>query len=192
VIEAVPAGPSPLHTDRLMLRELVLDDAEAVATLAGDRRVARHLVQVPSPYPIALAKRWVASRIEWWAAGRGVTLAIVFPDKPRMLFGTVSLRAFHRDRRAELGYWLAADEWGHGYAAEAARATVELGFDQLSLARIYAHVIAGNQASCRVLDKLGFVLEGVQRQHMWKAKRLHDVLLYGVLFDEWVARQTAR
>ena len=76
VIEAVPIGPSPLHTDRLMLRELVLDDADAVATRAGDRRVARIWSQVPSPYPIALARRWVASRIDWWAAGRGVTLAI--------------------------------------------------------------------------------------------------------------------
>jgi RimJ/RimL family protein N-acetyltransferase len=192
MLDAVITGPSPIHTERLLLRELVLDDAEAIASRAGDRRVARHLVQVPSPYPVALAKRWVASRIEWWAAARGVTLAVVLPNAPRCLIGTVSLRAFHRDRRAELGYWIAADEWGRGYACEASSAIVDLGFEQLSLARIYALVIAGNQPSCRVLDKLGFVLEGVQRQHMWKAKRLHDVLLYGQLRDEWASRQASR
>jgi len=110
------------------------------------------------------------------------------PNAPRWLIGTVSLRAFHRDRRAELGYWIAADEWGRGYASEASHAIVELGFSQLELARIYALVIAGNQPSCRVLDKLGSCSRGVQRQHMWKAKRLHDVLLYGLLRDEWVNR----
>lgn len=179
------AGPSPITTNRLILRELVDHDAEALATRAGDRRVARHLIQVPSPYPVSLARRWIASRIEWWTTARGVTLAVALPSAPDILIGTVSLRAFHRDRRAELGYWIAADEWGHGYAAEAARAIVDLGFMQLDLARIYAVVIAGNTASCRVLDKLGFVLEGVQRQHLWKAKRLHDVLMYGLLRDEW-------
>jgi len=189
MLDADVAGPAPIITSRLILRELVLDDAEAVAARAGDRRVARHLIQVPSPYPVSLARRWIASRQEWWTAGRGITLAITLPASPRALIGTVSLRAFHRDRRAELGYWVAADEWGHGYAAEAARGIIELGFTQLDLARIYALVVAGNHASCRVLDKLGFVLEGIQRQHLWKANRLHDVLLYGQLVAEWRALQ---
>ena len=62
-------GPVPeLETARLVLRALALTDAAAVAASAGDRRVARFLVQVPSPYPIALARRWVSSRIAWWAS----------------------------------------------------------------------------------------------------------------------------
>lgn len=180
--------PTPLVTERLLLRELRATDAPAIAAGAGDRRVARHLIQVPSPYPVALARRWVASRVDWWAAGRGLTLAITRHAKPDTLIGTVSLRRFMRDRRAELGYWIVAAEWGQGLTTEAAAAVVDFGFEQLALARIYAQVFAGNTASCRVLEKLGMVHEGIKRQHIRKGHTLIDVLLYGVLRDEWSRR----
>jgi ribosomal-protein-alanine N-acetyltransferase len=105
-----------------------------------------------------------------------------------MLLGTVSLRRYARDRRAELGYWLAQPAWGHGFATEAAQGAVDFGFRELGLARIYAQVLADNRASLRVLDKLGMVNEGVKRQHVAKARRLHDVVLYGLLRDEWSRR----
>jgi RimJ/RimL family protein N-acetyltransferase len=185
---AVSTRPPALATERLVLRELRPGDAAAVAAGAGDRRVAAFLIQVPSPYPIALARRWVVHRIEWWDQGRGVTLAVTLRDAPDMLLGTVSLRRYARDRRAELGYWLAQPAWGHGFATEAARAVIDFGFSGLGLARIYAQVIADNRASLRVLDKLGMVNEGVKRQHVHKARRLHDVVLYGLLRDEWSRR----
>lgn len=181
-----PAHPPRLATERLVLRELRPSDAVAVATGAGDRRVAQHLIQVPSPYPIALARRWVTHRIEWWQLGRGVTLAVELAAEPDALLGTVSLRHHVRDRRAELGYWLAAPAWGCGFATEAARAVVDFGFRELQLARVHAQVLAGNRSSMRVLDKLGMVNEGIQRQHLSKSRRLQDVVLYGLLRDEWL------
>ena len=174
-----------LVTERLALRELRDSDAAAIATGAGDRRVAQYLIQVPSPYPVSLAKRWVIGRREWWELGRGVTLAVTRRDEPDRLLGTVSLRRYARDRRAELGYWLAVPAWGQGIATEAVRALVDFGFRELVLARIYAQVIAGNQASMRVLEKLGMVHEGTKRQHVRKGHRLHDVVLYGLLRGEW-------
>ena len=187
---AITAAPRPpdLITERLVLRELRVSDAASVAAGAGDMRVAQYLIQVPSPYPIALARRWVIHRIEWWDIGRGVTFAVTLGGEPDMLLGTVSLRCYVRDRRAELGYWLAAPAWGHGFATEAAQAAVDFGFRELGLARVYAQVLAGNRGSLAVLDKLGMVNEGVKRQHVNKARRLHDVVLYGLLRDEWLRR----
>src|SRR5690242_14434746 len=101
---AIDPAPPLLVTERLVLRELRIDDARAVAERAGDRRVARFLIAVPSPYPVTLATRWIAGRVAWWAQGRGVTLAIAKRDAPNDLLGTVSLRRYARDRRAELGY----------------------------------------------------------------------------------------
>ena len=49
----------------------------------------------------------------------------------------------------------------------------------------FAHVLEGNAASCRVLDKLGMINEGIRRQHVRKGKKLLDVVLYGMLRDEW-------
>jgi RimJ/RimL family protein N-acetyltransferase len=181
-------NPPTLTTARLVLRALGPRDAAAVATGAGDLRVAQYLIQVPSPYPIALARSWVMHRISWWKLGRGVTYAIALPDAPGALLGTISLRRYVRDRRAELGYWLAAPAWGHGFATEAAHAAIGFAFGELGLARVYAQVIAGNRASLRVLEKLGMVHEGVKRQHVYKARRLHDVVLYGLLRDEWPPR----
>ncbi len=168
-----------------MLRELQIADAAAIASGAGDRRVARYLLQVPSPYPVALARRWLDARIEWWEQGRGVTFAIARRSHPHACVGTVSLRRYSRDRRAELGYWLAASAWGSGIATEACTAAVDFGFRELGLARVYAQVLAGNRASQRVLDKLGMVTEGVKRAHVRVDNKLTDVVFYGLLRDEW-------
>ncbi len=186
---AIAPGAPTLSTDRLVLRELTLDDARAVATRAGDRKVAKYLIAVPSPYPLTLATRWIAGRIDWWHQGRGVTLAIARREAPEDLLGSVSLRRFVRDRRAELGYWLGADAWGYGYATEAAGALLDFGFAELDLSRIYAHVLEGNDASCRVLEKLGMINEGIRRQHVRKGKKLLDVVLFGMLRDEWREHQ---
>ena len=177
-----------LVTPRLLLRELDVDDAPAIAERAGDVRVAQYLIAVPTPYPVPLATRWILARIAWWAQGRGVTLAIARREAPRQLIGSISLRRYARDTRAELGYWLGADAWGHGFATEAAEAVLDFGFGDLRLSRIYAQVIAGNAASCRVLEKLGMMNEGIRRAHLRKGKRLHDVVLFGMLRDEWRTR----
>ena len=51
-----------------------------------------------------------------------------------------------------------------------------------------AQVLAGNDASCRVLDKLGMVNEGVRRRHIRKGKKLHDIVMFGLLREEWNRR----
>ena len=168
-----------------MLRALHVDDAAAIAAGAGDRRVARFLIAVPTPYPVSLARRWLEGRLEWWTQGRGVTFAIARRTQPKTLLGTVSLRRFARDQRAELGYWLATEAWGHGFATEACAAAIQFGFTELSLARIYAQVLDDNRASQRVLAKLNMVTEGVKRKHVKRGNRLCDVVLYGLLREEW-------
>jgi len=192
----VPATPRPatadlnapvpmLVTARLVLRSLRLDDAAAIAAGAGDRRVARFLLAVPSPYPVSLARRWLEGRLDWWHQGRGVTFAIARRTDPHALLGTVSLRGFARDHRAELGYWLATSAWGHGFATEACAAALEFGFSKLALSRIYAQVLDDNRASHHVLAKLGMVTEGIKRKHIKRGNRMCDVVLYGLLRDEW-------
>jgi RimJ/RimL family protein N-acetyltransferase len=189
VIAVADVGGAPsIETERLVLRPLVLDDAPAVAERAGDKRVARFLMAVPSPYPVSLATRWIMARIAWWPQGRGLTLAVARRGARSDLLGTVSLRRFLRDRRAELGYWLGAEAWGAGIATEAAGAVIDFGFRELGLERIYAQVLEGNAASCRVLEKLGMVNEGIRRRHIRKGKRLCDVSMFGLLRDEWLDR----
>lgn len=191
MIEASVRSPR-IATARLLLRELWFNDARAVARSVGDRRVARQLVHVPSPYTTSLARRWIRSRVEWWPLGRGVALAITARDEPAILLGAVSLRTRRRPREsarspgaAELGYWLAPAAWGRGYATEATAALVEFGFRTLGLARIDAQVFTGNTASMRVLEKLGMTREGILPQHLRSGGRLHDVVCYGLSRAAW-------
>lgn len=79
----------------------------------------------------------------------------------------------------------AASYWGLGYASEAARAMLAFGFNEIELHRIWAQCNAENQASWRVLEKLGMRLEGRLRQDDFFKGRWWDDLIYAILENEW-------
>ncbi|MBK6313047.1 MAG: GNAT family N-acetyltransferase [Blastocatellia bacterium] len=78
---------------------------------------------------------------------------------------------------AELGYWLAEPFWGRGIVSEAIAAFTEYTFDRFGLVRIHAEPYANNLASCRVLEKAGYIAEGRMRSSAIKD---------GVLVDQWM------
>ncbi len=90
-------------------------------------------------------------------------------------------------REANMGYELASEQWGKGYATEAARAIVAFGFTDLGLHRIAAECVADNTASARVLARLGMSLEGRLREKQWYRERWWDTLLFAILEQEWRA-----
>jgi RimJ/RimL family protein N-acetyltransferase len=76
-------------------------------------------------------------------------------------------------------------------ATEAARAVLRYGFEELGLNRVHAHHFAQNAPSGRVLEKIGMVREGCRREHVRKWGRFVDVVLYGVLADEYQTAESA-
>ncbi len=88
---------------------------------------------------------------------------------------------------AKLGYAIAVDYWGHGYATDAAHALIDFGFRELKLHRISAAMGPGNTASIAIAGRLGMTYEGRIRDHVYTNGRWRDSLLYSVLVDEWVA-----
>jgi RimJ/RimL family protein N-acetyltransferase len=85
---------------------------------------------------------------------------------------------------AEIGYWLGEPFWGRGIASEAIVAMTRYAFDHHELTRLYALVVAGNQASCRVLEKAGYVLEGRLRRSAIKNGVVSDQLLYAFVLED--------
>ena len=85
----------------------------------------------------------------------------------------------------DLGYEIAPATWGQGYAAEAAEAMMRFGFEELGLHRIWAHAVAENAASQRVMEKLGMRCEGRLRETQWYKGRWWDTVVYGILEEEW-------
>lgn len=173
-----------LETERLLLRPFVHEDAADVTRLVSDRRIADTTINIPHPYDQDMAEGWIAKHAEAAERDEGLTLAVTLRETGATV-GAVGLAISRNHRRAELGYWVAVDYWGHGYATEAASAIVEHAFTTLDLGRVVAHCLTRNPGSWRVMEKLGMQREGRLRQHVIKWDVPEDIWLYGILREEW-------
>jgi len=174
-----------LETARLLLRPFVLSDAPDVQRLAGAPEVADTTLNLPHPYEVSDAEQWISSQPARFATGSSVAYAIT-RHTDGVLLGAVSLMEVSaRHRQAELGYWLGVPFWNQGYMTEAAAELIGYGFSELGLHKITAAHFARNPASGRVMQKIGMVCEGVQRQHACKNGVFEDHAIYGLLRDDW-------
>jgi RimJ/RimL family protein N-acetyltransferase len=147
-------GRPVLQTKRLTLRAPSLEDAAAVAHLANDRRIAENTAQIPHPYRLTDAERFIAS-----ANAKGdANFLIALADGT--LMGVCGI-AMGEGPAPELGYWLGVSYWGHGFATEAVRAVIDYAFADLKQESIQAGARVTNPASRRVLEKCGFQWTGV-------------------------------
>ncbi len=150
----------PLETERLRLRPHAPEDLDDLLVFHSDPEVVRFI-----PWPVrdraatqeALAANLPRGTIE--APGQWLVLAVELRETGRVI-GEVLLKwVSAEDREGELGFAFARGHHGRGYAAEAARAMLRLGFQELGLRRITAVCIEGNEASARLLRRLGFSQE---------------------------------
>lgn len=174
-----------LTTDRLLLREFVEDDWRAVLAYQSDPQYLRYYpwLQRTEAEVRQFVQKFIDQQRE--QPRRKFQLAVTLPEG-RRLIGNCGLRLKEGGtREGELGYEIAPQYWGQGYATEAARAMVAFGFSEMGLHRISAYCVAENKASARVLEKVGMQLEGRLRQNQWMKGRWWDTLLYGILEHEW-------
>lgn len=174
-----------LTTERLILRPFTAADAADVERLAGVWEVADTTLNIPHPYPEGGGAQWIKTHAPAWTAATSLTLAIALLTSPNAILGAVSLSIAREHSRGEIGYWIALDHWGHGYATEASRAVMTLGFGDLALHRIQGRHFTRNAASGRVMEKLGMRFEGISRGAYFRWDRFEDVAIYGILADEW-------
>jgi ribosomal-protein-alanine N-acetyltransferase len=180
-----------LTTERLTLRPFVPDDAFDVQRLAGVREIADTTLNIPHPYPTGAAKEWIARHATTWSDGTEVVFAII-ENATGKLAGTIGLVIKPEHRRAELGYWIAVDRWGRGYATEASTRLLDFGFEFLGLHRIESRHFLRNPASGRVMEKLGMQREGIERDWAIKWDRYETLALYSILEPEWRAGRRTR
>src|SRR5262249_46291096 len=154
-----------LVLERCELRPWRASDAESLARHADNRKVWLNLRDTfPHPYGIADAHRFFAMV----AAQNPVTYFAIVVDGAAV--GGIGFTPNEDVERlsAELGYWLAEPYWGRGITTEAVRALTRYAIETHALTRVYALPFARNAASCRVLEKAGFTLEGRLRRAVIK------------------------
>lgn len=177
---------TPLHSDRLALRPLTIADAVAVQLLVSDRAIADTTLNILHPYPENGAAQWIIAQQLRCEAGEQVNFAMVLKETDQLIGVTGLINVNTRSQRAELGYWVGKPFWNHGYATEAVRALLTHAFNTLNLYRVHGSVFKRNPASRRVFEKNGMSYEGCWRSHEKKWDQYEDVLVYGILKDEWV------
>lgn len=153
-------------------------DAAGIARHANDRDIWLHLRdRFPHPYRLADAVAYIRSVAPQTPP---TSFVIVAADEPA---GGISLRPGEDIERcsAEIGYWLGRAYWGRGMATAAVRAVTEYAFTSLDLLRVFAVPFTDNAASLRVLEKAGYVREGLLRSSAIKAGQVRDQYLYAAV-----------
>jgi RimJ/RimL family protein N-acetyltransferase len=131
-----------------------------------------------------MAEEWIRTHQEGFERGEFINFAIV-PQSSQKLIGAIGLTLHQEYVHAEMGYWVGKPYWSQGYCTEAAREVVRYGFEDLSLNRIHAMHLSRNQASGKVMMKVGMKYEGKRREHILKWGVFEDVELYGLLKSEF-------
>lgn len=174
-----------LDGQRVRLREFRHDDLDPSLLVVGDDRVTRWMSfdsltreRQAERLAAALERATAEPRIEWYLA------ITTHTDDALIGFVRIGLSGV---KAGKLGYAIAADHWGHGYATDAAQTMTTFGFQVLELHRITAAIGPDNAASIAVVEKLGFTREGRLRDHVFTNGAWRDSELYSILSHEWQA-----
>jgi ribosomal-protein-alanine N-acetyltransferase len=177
----------PIRTARLLLREFCEADFDDVHAYASQAEVARFMEwgpNTPEDTTAFMNRKW-AEQAQW--PRDGVNLAVEHLADGRVI-GSIRLEVLDRANLAgDFGYSFHRDYWLQGYATEAARAVIEVGFRLLGLHRIWAECDVENAGSWGVMQKLGMRREGHVRHGKLIKGAWRDRLVYAILTDEFIS-----
>jgi RimJ/RimL family protein N-acetyltransferase len=178
----------PIETPRLRLRPFAADDLDALYAIQSRADVARYLYWNPrSREEVGEVLMARARQATIGIEGDTLVLAIERRDSGTVI-GDVNLSwrsAAHR--QGEFGFVLHPDHWGRGYGREAASEMLRLGFEELGLHRIIGRCDARNDASARLMQRLGMRHEAHFRQNEFVKGEWCDEYVYALLASEWAA-----
>lgn len=161
-----------------VIREWKRGDEWDLVQSANNPNVARYLTdRFPSPYTLQDAYAWIDLNE---AKRDNTNFAIAVGGSVAGGIG-YSLGAYETRLTATIGYWLAEPFWGRGITTAALKCLTEYAFETHGLRRIGSVVMAPNVASARVLEKAGYVREGIMRNGVVKYGEVYDLLLYAMV-----------
>jgi len=178
--------PVTLSSARVALREFTLDDVEGLAAIYGDPVVVEHMSfeprtreQVQATISAVTQAALVVPRTEYSLAG-------VRPDGDLIAFARLAIDTQHPGQSSgQIGFALRADQWGRGLGGDVVGLLLRLGFDELGLYRLWGARSPANEASARLMTKLGMIKEGRIRGHIKVGDQWRDSIVHSILAPEW-------
>lgn len=162
------------------IRAWRISDAHALAEILNDKKIHDNLEDgLPYPYTEKDAEEYISAMLSA-DKNKSFAFAIVCDGK---VAGSVSVfrrENIHR-KTGELGYYLGEKYWNKGVTTEAVKAICKFVFENSDIIRIFAEAFARNGASCRVLEKAGFVCEGVLKANAIKNGIVEDTKMYALI-----------
>ena len=160
-----------LNTTRLNLRELTIDDLDAIQEWQADPHTMRFY---PSAFTREMSRTWIERTLQSYQNNGHGLWAVVHKESGKLIGNVgITLQPIGGESLPEIGYQIHQDFWGNGYAPEAAIACREYGFNTLNFPALHSWMAPDNLPSRRVAEKIGMTLwkETVNP----KSKTLHVV-----------------
>ncbi|HLY26452.1 MAG TPA: GNAT family N-acetyltransferase [Aggregatilineales bacterium] len=188
-LSAIFATFPVLETARCVLRPMTIDDTEDLFHFMSDSRVTRYLARAPmASQAEALAR--IEDYHKTFQRQEGIPWGISHRASGKLIGTCVFWHLVPEHDRAEVGYSLSPDYWGQGLATEVVSAELSYGFMQMGLHSVEAQIDPNNQASRRVLEKLGFAQEGYFHENYYDPikEQYSDTPVFSLLKGEWMSR----
>ena len=170
------------------MRSLSVEDAESMTKHANNPDIGHKIAErgaFPDPYLRSDALSFIEFATNAALNGTELHLGVILVESDSLI-GVIGLKSINRvSKKAEIGYWIGATMWNKGYGGEAVAMIVNYAFRHLELKRIIANVFPGNFASEKILMRLGFVREGLFRQHVLGNDGYVDVIAFGLLKEDY-------
>ncbi|MCY8233958.1 GNAT family N-acetyltransferase [Priestia endophytica] len=180
-----------IETNRLLLREIVKDDANDILKYLSDEEVMKY-------YGLAPFKtiNEALNEISWYQSilneQTGIRWGITLKGKDEVIGSCGFLNRVPEHYRTEIGYELSKDYWGHGIASEALEAVIRYGFKYLKFQRIEALVEPPNISSHKLIEKHGFIREGLLRNYEFAYGKFDDLYMYSLLKQDFEKLQESK
>jgi len=172
----------------IRLRAIEKSDLPNFTRWLNDPEVRCHL-EINTPLSMGQEETWYKDVLTQPLAAQPLGIEIE-TDDGWLLIGNIGFRNInHRNRSAEVGIFIGEkDYWNHGYGSAAMRLMLKHGFENFNYHRIYLNVLETNPRGIRSYQKVGFTEEGRLRDDCYLEGRYVDVLMMGILRNEWQER----
>lgn len=177
------SGFPVLETERLRLRRVTEHDAPHLMEYLSDEEVMKHYGLAPfESVDDAVAEvRWYESLLEEQS---GIRWGVTLKDHDRIIGSIGFHRYVPQHHRVEIGFELSKEYWGQGIASESLNEVLSYGFENFPFQRIEALIEPENLASQKLVEKQGFIREGLLRQYEYTRGKYDDLYMYSLLRDD--------
>ncbi|MDQ0233335.1 GNAT family N-acetyltransferase [Metabacillus malikii] len=174
-----------IETKRLILRKITKDDAKSILIYLSDKEVMKYYGLAPFT-----SINDALDEISWYQSiesnKTGIRWGITIKERGIVIGSCGFHNNVSQHFRTEIGFELSRDHWGKGIAYEALEAIISYGFEHMNIHRIEALIEPPNLRSLRLIEKLGFIREGLLRHYEYTNGKFDDLYMYSLLKQEFL------